>query len=75
MIQSPASPRAPKASPALFIPPATEPSEQRERTRAALAEVDEHAIFREPPMESALKPLMWLLVPFVLTLAYGFLSG
>jgi hypothetical protein len=26
-------------------------------------------------LESALKPLLWMLIPFVLVLLYGFLSG
>lgn len=76
MMQSPVSPRAPKTPPSLIMPPAVDPVLRREHTRAALAGDEANAVvFQEPKMESAVKPLIWLLIPFVATLVYGFVSS
>lgn len=75
-MQSRVSPRAPKTPPLLVMPSAIDPVLRREHTRAALAGGDANAVvFQEPKMESAVKPLLWLLIPFVATLLYGFISS
>lgn len=75
MLQSPRPLRKPTPPASVVLPALTGIDERRADARREFRRAPKGQVeFQEPRMDSALKPMLWLLVPFITMLVYGILD-